>query len=380
MTLQAAFFVIDHLAIYSVMVLALCLLLTNPRSSASWVAVLIGSSTAAYVYFSRVMFSGWIPEPYQFPDVEWVITGIRFLMNTIPAAFMVLTFLLFEDTRQKFPKVLIGLLLVQISLEDFLPFVFGVTTRPTIDVPMTDTSAGLYLVFEVLPALLQATFVALALFWTLKDWRDDLVSPRRRVRLFMVVFIGVNLVSYTLLTRLLLNPNDITILYVHEGYQVLNAVLNTGVLVFLLITPDHETKVLAEDPRPVQDPESLDPDFQRFEAAMASGLYRETGLSIASLAAHIQVPEYRLRKLINQRLGYRNFNQMLNRYRIDDVAEALADPAQRHLPILTIALSVGYQSINPFNRAFRELKGTTPSAYRQQFAEKAGEDAGKNST
>ena len=34
------------------------------------------------------------------------------------------------------------------------------------------------------------------------------------------------------------------------------------------------------------------------------------------------------------------------------------------LPILTIALTVGYNSINPFNRAFRELKGMTPSEFR----------------
>jgi len=42
----------------------------------------------------------------------------------------------------------------------------------------------------------------------------------------------------------------------------------------------------------------------------------------------------------------------------------LADAEQRHLPILTIALTVGYNSINPFNRAFRELKGMTPSEFR----------------
>jgi AraC-like DNA-binding protein len=36
------------------------------------------------------------------------------------------------------------------------------------------------------------------------------------------------------------------------------------------------------------------------------------------------------------------------------------------LPVLTIALSVGYQSITPFNNAFRQLKGMTPSEYRRK--------------
>jgi AraC-like DNA-binding protein len=34
--------------------------------------------------------------------------------------------------------------------------------------------------------------------------------------------------------------------------------------------------------------------------------------------------------------------------------------------VLTIALEVGYGSIGPFNRAFKERFGVTPTAYRRQ--------------
>jgi AraC-like DNA-binding protein len=56
----------------------------------------------------------------------------------------------------------------------------------------------------------------------------------------------------------------------------------------------------------------------------------------------------------------------LNHYRVEEATSALIDPAQRDTPILTIALTAGYQSINPFNRAFRELRGMTPSDFRKQ--------------
>ena len=95
-------------------------------------------------------------------------------------------------------------------------------------------------------------------------------------------------------------------------------------------------------------------------------IYREPGLSIGSLAAKLSIPQYRLRKLINERLGYRNFNVLLHEHRIREACEALSDSDQSHLPILTIALTAGYQSINPFNRAFRDLHGVTPSEYRKQ--------------
>ena len=42
----------------------------------------------------------------------------------------------------------------------------------------------------------------------------------------------------------------------------------------------------------------------------------------------------------------------------------LSNPIKKDLPVLTIALSLGYQSISPFNQAFRELVGQTPTQYR----------------
>jgi AraC-like DNA-binding protein len=78
------------------------------------------------------------------------------------------------------------------------------------------------------------------------------------------------------------------------------------------------------------------------------------------------MPEYRLRALIHKNLGYRNFNALLHEYRLRDACQQLTDPAKAHLPILTIALDAGYQSIAPFNQAFRLAMGCTPSIYRRQ--------------
>jgi AraC-like DNA-binding protein len=95
-------------------------------------------------------------------------------------------------------------------------------------------------------------------------------------------------------------------------------------------------------------------------------LYRGEALTIASLAAHLAVPEYRLRRVINQRLGHRNFNAFVNAWRLQDTFDALADPRHRDRPVLTIALEAGFQSIGPFNRAFKAATGLTPSEFRQQ--------------
>lgn len=94
--------------------------------------------------------------------------------------------------------------------------------------------------------------------------------------------------------------------------------------------------------------------------------YRTEDLTLAALAARLAVPEYRLRRLINQRLGHRNFNAYVNGFRLADARAALADPARRDLPVLSIALESGFQSIGPFNRAFKAATGLTPSEFRRQ--------------
>lgn len=93
--------------------------------------------------------------------------------------------------------------------------------------------------------------------------------------------------------------------------------------------------------------------------------YRQEGSTIGRLAQMQGLPEYKLRRLINQGLGYRNFNSFLNHYRIADAKEAFADPAQSAVPVLTIALDAGFNSLGPFNRAFKAETGVTPSEYRR---------------
>ncbi|WP_194469802.1 AraC family transcriptional regulator [Bradyrhizobium sp. CCBAU 51753] len=94
-------------------------------------------------------------------------------------------------------------------------------------------------------------------------------------------------------------------------------------------------------------------------------VYREPDLSVTSLAQKLDIPEYRLRRLINGQLGHRNFSAFVNGYRLAEAEAALRDPGQAEVPILTIALDAGFGSIGPFNRAFKAHTGLTPTEYRR---------------
>jgi AraC-like DNA-binding protein len=99
---------------------------------------------------------------------------------------------------------------------------------------------------------------------------------------------------------------------------------------------------------------------------MDDGYHQETGLTIRTLAEKLQHPEHQLRRLINGHLQYRNFSAFLNSYRIAAAKRQLADAERVRVPVLTLALELGYASLGPFNRAFKAETGTTPSEYRQR--------------
>ena len=88
-------------------------------------------------------------------------------------------------------------------------------------------------------------------------------------------------------------------------------------------------------------------------------------MTITALAEVLGTQEHVLRRVINRGLGFRNFNDFLHAHRLREASARLRDPAARRIPVLTIALEAGYGSIGPFNRAFRERFGMTPTEYRR---------------
>ena len=104
--------------------------------------------------------------------------------------------------------------------------------------------------------------------------------------------------------------------------------------------------------------------LKQVNAVMQEGFYRRENLTLKDLSKALEAPEYKVRAVINKELGYRNFNEFINEYRIAEAAQRLIDEPET--PISNIALDVGYRTLSSFNRAFRKEKETTPTAYREQ--------------
>ena len=95
--------------------------------------------------------------------------------------------------------------------------------------------------------------------------------------------------------------------------------------------------------------------------------YVETGLKLGDLAHKVgSRPDY-LSQVINT-MSQMNFYEFVNKFRVDEACRLLeADVEGRH-NIADIAQDAGFSSINIFNRHFKRLQNTTPSAYRKNLA------------
>lgn len=196
-------------------------------------------------------------------------------------------------------------------------------------------------------------------FWhVISHWRDDLVEARRRARLFILLVVG-GAVGWAAVTLNLGLSDELT-----PG-------LVTGIAAFLaafflvqgrqgVLEVAEPERVSAEtSPRPCVEQGA---DARQLARTMEQGYYRTERLTLRMLSEATAIPEYRLRRVINQALGYRNFNDYINQLRIADASRRLL--REPDTPILNISLDVGYRTLSSFNRAFREITGMTPTEYR----------------
>lgn len=213
--------------------------------------------------------------------------------------------------------------------------------------------------------LIEVGFAIHALVVIVRSWRGDLVEARRRLRgpfLGAVTLFVVVLAGFEIGESFGIEADWYELL----GASALAIFCSAGAVVFLQAQP-----ALFGAARPaVAGAPNLDSGDQltlaRLAELMSEGeAWRREGLTIGALAEEVGVPEHRLRPLINDHLGHRNFAAFVNSYRIEAAKVRLADAAAARTSISTIAFELGFASLGPFNRAFKEATGQTPSEWRK---------------
>ena len=265
--------------------------------------------------------------------------------DAVPALLFFFTWDLFEDDRE--PPLFVWLIAVLYVVAAFW-----------IGLERGATNAGVNIYLLVPVQLTKLGFAIGAMFIVWRGRENDVVESRLKLRRVFTASIGI-IVAAVVATELVTGWNipELIELLGMAAIFIATLMLNVAFLrhnpSFVLREPRALAPVLSEDASLVDALNKLMSEFA----------YTNHDLRIADLAATLKVPEYQLRRTINRNLGHQNFNQFVNRYRVEEAARRLIN--EPRAPVLTIALDVGFRSISSFNTAFRAHYKKTPTDYRK---------------
>lgn len=247
----------------------------------------------------------------------------------------------------------------------------------TLLIPLTATLLQLLFAFDLhdfaawnslviyVAMVLELALIVHAIVIAVVHWRSDLVQQRRYMR-GGVIAVAAVYIFLVIVIEQLLNMEWVwlasfkyagLVLIMLGIYKSALALRHDGLFATRLGWTGNDRGAQGASAR----------ELQKIQDAMTvEHLYRHEGMTIAALARHLSIREYKLRQLINGEMGYRNFNDFLNHYRIKEVAARLEDPEHQDATVLHLALDSGFRSLSSFNRAFRCNQGMTPTEYRNR--------------
>jgi len=299
-------------------------------------------------------------------QVSWLDPIQRVIENFLPGIFWLLCSSLFNDRFKIQPWMLLLVVATVIMPLTLVVFSWQGELLPT-------------LILKHIPQSIEFILLALALYEVVRHWNDDddLIESRRYLRLWFCAMTGLYIFG-TIMLREVIIPNSEWFAvwqYLPVGLiclftnlllvQYRTGLLNIDEATTNVTDKGRTSEIEVREPEPeVEVPSEI---VVKLDQLMNQDfIYRKMGLTIGQLASELDLPEYRLRRIINAGLGFRNFNDYLNGFRIKEAGERLADPKQAQEAVLNIALDTGFRSLSSFNKAFREAYGVTPTVYRQQ--------------
>lgn len=172
----------------------------------------------------------------------------------------------------------------------------------------------------------------------------------------------VMLIGFVILTSL--SYFFIRRLYMKNGIDPNNKIVKRAADKVLSKMPEKLRKKIAVKNKVTNsnDPEVLKYVEKMKKAMEEDKLYLDKKLSKNDLINHVHVPHTIFSVIMHNYLKV-NFNDFVNKYRVEEVIRKLADPKNREFTLLGVAEDCGFNSKTSFYRTFKKFTGLTPTQY-----------------
>lgn len=285
---------------------------------------------------------------------------VRIICFMVPWAFLVMSQALFEDNFRYTYRHLLLFLFIE-AVHFILIIGLHIYDREN---PLSGSD---YLIFlRAIPQTISVSYILFSLGQTLTRRIHDLDENRRKFRIQFVLINSIYMLI-VLIAEIALQgkaaPELLDI--IHAGFILITVLYFSHLLLishgFREINKENQKKL---NRTAFNLNENL---LGKLDQAMKEEkFYTQESLTIGILARHLGIQEYILRRQINAGLGYRNFNDYLNEIRIQEACHRLSNNEFKEMPIIRIAMDLGFGSLAPFNKAFKEKTKVTPTEYRRK--------------
>lgn len=222
--------------------------------------------------------------------------------------------------------------------------------------------------FRYVAMVIELSFISHAVYIAIGHWQTDLVELRRKWRVGIVSICAIYIAFVIFTTQVIETEQGWVVMVELTGLSLLAIIFNFSTFslkdmsVFQIDKKNKSEKSESDDIE-LFNQKHIDKIIKAMEEEK---LYRQESYTITDLSKHLLLQEYKVRKIINSKLNYRNFNDFLNHYRINEATKMLSSSEFIGVPVVSIAMESGFKAISSFNKTFREKHGVTPSAYRKQ--------------
>lgn len=93
-------------------------------------------------------------------------------------------------------------------------------------------------------------------------------------------------------------------------------------------------------------------------------IHKENDLNLEKISARLNTTRHNASQVINEHFDM-NFNELVNKYRINEAKEIFNSDIQKNLNIIDVAYEVGFNNKVTFNKAFKKDTQVTPSEYQR---------------
>lgn len=286
----------------------------------------------------------------------------------------------------------------------FIPYFFSVLASTNTKLPLPNVTLFIPFILSLLYGIL-ATFFSVfgvtELYWH-QLWLNELWSFHWYLNMLFVLTMNVYLfriinktdstnkkhgaytlwLSFTILIGLWLVINLLNLFFSSELYYLIVLTIfwgsftcfifwltYNGVIQQRLINEQKSLHLILSQSEPTEKKRESIPNtyYEQFiQLIEEDKIYRDADLDRDKVAKKLGISSGYFSTMLSQS-STKSFNELLNKYRVEEVKKILKDGSLNHFSLTAIGLEVGFKSKSTFFTNFKSITGLTPNDYKKRF-------------